>query len=262
MNVLALDFDGVICDSAREIFRVGARAYATFFPDSPLVRTLDPAGGGVAVPGGTTFAAFVDLIPLGNRAEDFGVALRAIEAQKSILDQASYDAFYAAIDPAWLREFHVRFYEQRAALRDADLEAWLALHAPFQRFTGCLERLASRLTLAIATAKDGTSVRLLLGRFGIAALFPDELVLDKDTGIHKSDHLQALASRLGVDCTEITFIDDKVNHLQRVARLGVRPVLAGWGYNSERERALARRQGITVATLDDAERVLLEVVDR
>jgi hypothetical protein len=54
----------------------------------------------------------------------------------------------------------------------------------------------------------------------------------------------------------ITFVDDKVNHLLRVAELGVRPVLAGWGFNTPREHGLARERGFEVADLSTADEVL------
>jgi hypothetical protein len=55
----------------------------------------------------------------------------------------------------------------------------------------------------------------------------------------------------------MTFVDDKLRHLDDVAGLGVRCVLAGWGYNSERERRAAVERGYTVAGLIDLERQLL-----
>jgi hypothetical protein len=50
----------------------------------------------------------------------------------------------------------------------------------------------------------------------------------------------------------ITFVDDKLNHLEKVRPLGVRPVLATWGYNTPREHRLARERGIPIATLTTA----------
>jgi phosphoglycolate phosphatase-like HAD superfamily hydrolase len=256
MQVLALDFDGVICDSAREVYLVGVRAYTSFFPESRLAHELAPGWLTAPESPSASYRAFSELSPLGNRAEDFGVALRAVDLGVEIPDQPAYDAFYRSLDPAWLADFHSRFYEQRAALRDLDLDRWLGLHAPFRRFIEILDRVAEHTRLAIATAKDGTSVRLLLDRFGIAALFDPDLILDKDVGVQKTDHLRQLADRAGVGFSDITFVDDKLNHLQRAAGLGVRTVLAGWGYNSAREHELARSLGIPVATLDDAEQVL------
>jgi hypothetical protein len=93
----------------------------------------------------------------------------------------------------------------------------------------------------------------LLVDYGIADLFPDELVLDKETGITKAAHLEHLHRTLGLPFSELTFIDDKVSHLDAVARLGVRCALAAWGYNGPREHRLARERGYLVCSLEDAE---------
>jgi phosphoglycolate phosphatase-like HAD superfamily hydrolase len=112
--------------------------------------------------------------------------------------------------------------------------------------------------LAIATAKDRRSVHTLLHAYGIGDLFDDERLLDKETGVSKSAHLEHLRGRFGVDYAEITFLDDKVNHLDDVAKLGVRCGLAAWGYNGEREARLARARGHLVCSLDDVEEQLFD----
>ncbi len=56
--------------------------------------------------------------------------------------------------------------------------------------------------------------------------------------------------------SEMTFVDDKVNHLDAVAPLGVRRALAGWGYNGAREHELAEQRGYVVCSLENAERRL------
>ncbi len=48
-------------------------------------------------------------------------------------------------------------------------------------------------------------------------------------------------------------MDDKVNHLESVAPLGVRCGLAAWGYNGPREHRRALECGYQVLTLEDAE---------
>jgi phosphoglycolate phosphatase-like HAD superfamily hydrolase len=90
----------------------------------------------------------------------------------------------------------------------------------------------------------------------VADLFEPRWILDKELGVTKRAHLAALASGLGLRFPEITFVDDKVNHLEAVASLGVRCALAAWGYNGERERARARDAGIAVCSFEDAEQVL------
>ena len=127
---------------------------------------------------------------------------------------------------------------------------------PYPPFLEVLHRRAGDALLAIVTAKDAETVDALLRDYGIEGLFPGERVLDKETGIHKDAHLRQLHETVGVAYEEMVFVDDKVNHLDRVAALGVRCALAAWGYNGEREVELARQRGYRVFTLENAEEQL------
>jgi hypothetical protein len=51
----------------------------------------------------------------------------------------------------------------------------------------------------------------------------------------------------------MTFVDDKVSHLDAVALLGVRCALACWGFNGVREIGLAQASGHLICTLGDVE---------
>jgi phosphoglycolate phosphatase-like HAD superfamily hydrolase len=263
MHVLALDFDGVLCDSSREVFVVAVDAYGAREPQSALLERLiplreDAVGGGHTFRSDPLYLQFRDLLPLGNRAEDFGVALRAIDDRAPVVDQAAYDVFYREITPGWMTAFHDDFYAARARLRDSDPGGWLALHRPYEGFGDLLRRHNGPTRPAVATAKDRLSVTLLLEALGLDDIFKPSLILDKETGVAKSRHLAVLRDRTGAEFREITFVDDKVNHLARVAELGVRPVLAGWGFNTAREHARAHELGFEVAQLETAEAALFK----
>lgn len=263
MHVLALDFDGVLCDSSREVLVVTVDTYADLEPDSMLLDRLLPlrenaAGGGDDYREAEIYRQFRDLLPLGNRAEDFGVSLRAAENGATISDQAGYDAFYQSIRREWLERFHTRFYECRERMRAVDVRAWRKLHLPFPGLADTLRRHVDSTRPAVATAKDSRSVELLLDELGFEGVFDPEMIVDKETGVEKTRHLQVLRERAGVEFSNITFVDDKVNHLVKVAELGVRGVLAGWGFNTEREHDLARELGFEVAALASAEEVLFK----
>jgi phosphoglycolate phosphatase-like HAD superfamily hydrolase len=241
MKVLVLDFDGVISDSAREAFLVARSAWEELEPDRPVTS------------GDALFQAFLEMMPLGNRAEDYGTAMAALAFGVSFSDQEAYDAFRADRDPTWLKAYHRRFYEVRARLREADPVAWRGLMSPYTPFVEVLRRRAGDVSYAIATSKDRASVDLLLRDYGIDDLFSPDAILDKETGEKKSAHLGLLRERRGLPYADFTFVDDKVNHLDTVARLGVRCALAGWGYNGDRERTLAMERGYLVCGLDDVE---------
>ncbi len=263
MRVLALDFDGVLCDSSREVFVVAVDTYAEIEPASPLVESLRPlrddaAGGGDRFRDDAVYRTFRGLLPLGNRAEDFGVSLRIVADGTVVADQEGYDEYYQSVGAAWLGLFHRRFYECRARLREADVDGWLRLHLPFPGLAETLRRHLARTRPAVATAKDRRSVELLLDALGLGDVFDPELILDKETGVEKTHHLRTLRERTKIDFEHITFVDDKVNHLIRVAALGVRPVLAAWGFNTVREHVRARELGFEVADLETADEILFK----
>jgi len=239
-----LDFDGVIADSARESFAVARRTYLELQPDSALASR----------PAGSLYEAFLRLMPLGNRAEDYGTTLVAIEQGIELDDQASYDRFRASRDADWLAVYHELYYRVRASMAKEDPEGWRSLVPPYAHFVDLLRRYAG--CYSIATSRDRKSVDLLLAGYGIADLFPSERILDKESGTRKTAHLARLHEILGLDYARMTFVDDKVNHLDAVAPLGVRCALAAWGYNGAREHRLAERRGYLVCREEDAERSL------
>ena len=262
-ELLALDFDGVISDSAPESFVVALLTYTDLIDDSVFLERrakleaehLPETGHITADP---LYTRFLELMPLGNRAEDFAVSLSALEARTSLPDQAAYDAFRSQLDEAWLRNFHLRFYENRIRLSTRDPIGWRRLMGPYPAFLRVLERRASETLLVIATAKDRRTVGMLLSDYGIEALFGVDQVFDKETGVHKDSHLRQIHSTFGIPYDEIVFVDDKLNHLDRVANLGVRCALASWGYNAEREANQARDRGHLVCTLEDVETQLFD----
>jgi phosphoglycolate phosphatase-like HAD superfamily hydrolase len=262
LRLLALDFDGVISDSAPEAFVVALRTWCALHPDSALREPAAPLLDEARAPSPAEVAAcalyppFLELMPLGNRAEDYAVELRALETGAPICDQAAYDAFKAELDVAALREFHRNFYRVRAAFCDRDAAAWQRLMAVYPGVPELLRRRADRCVLAIATSKDRRSVRRLLIAYGMDDLFPESRVLDKEAGVSKRAHLEQLGASFELEPGQMTFVDDKVNHLDDVAGLGVVCALAGWGYNGVREALLAQERGHQVLRLESLDRQL------
>jgi phosphoglycolate phosphatase-like HAD superfamily hydrolase len=255
LELLALDFDGVLSDSAPEAWLVTLHTYAALRPAAAVTAMRERAEGRDAaeIRRDPDYGRFLAMMALGNGAADFAVALRLICGGDEAADQAAFDTAYALEEPSFRDEFRERFYETRALLRQRDPARWNSLLGPYPDFVEIVRRRAADVRLAIATAKDRTSVRLLLDDYGIADLFPDEMLVDKEAGRSKRSHLAILERRLSIPYEQIVFVDDKVNHLDDVASLGVGRVLAAWGYNGEREHQLARESGHLVCGLDDFE---------
>ena len=134
MKVLALDFDGVVSDSAIESFMVAVRTYVALDPDCALADTAKELHDSSAetIRDHPLFVGFLGLMPLGNRAEDMGFALRCLAAGDHVGSQEAWDALRQESSAEFLAEFHARFYLEREALRRHDLAAWLALRPSIQ----------------------------------------------------------------------------------------------------------------------------------
>lgn len=263
MRGLILDFDGVVVDSAPEAYLVARRTYADVGPAVPVDEALPDPGAISAetlpdVLADPAYGRFMDLMPLGNRAEDFAAVLSIVERGVPVAGQADYDRERARLSDDYAQAYHARFYEIRRGFQGDHPEEWRALQPPYEDFGELLRRRSGDVTLAIATAKDRRSVGLLLAHHGLGDLFPDDRLMDKDTGRSKEAHLRRLQQALDVSFADLTFVEDKVNHLDSVAPLGVRCVLAAWGYNGPREHALARERGYLVCGLEDVEAALFD----
>ncbi len=264
MKVLALDFDGVISDSAPECFWVAVRTLERVRPGSLDASRLERWGAmsgleaRAAIQADPLFTGFLEIMPLGNRAEDFGVALLALEAGETIEEQSDYDRWFAEQDPDFTEAFHRYFYDERARLRDVSEEDWGQLMSPYDELVELLRRRRGACEVVIATAKDRDAVTRLLDRFAVTDVLAPDRIYDKEWGRDKQAHIRAVQSDFDVPFEEITFIDDKANHLASVAVLGARCVLAAWGYNAEREHEQARGRGFAVSGLDELEAVLFE----
>jgi phosphoglycolate phosphatase-like HAD superfamily hydrolase len=265
MKALVLDFDGVISDSAPEAFLVAVRTYAELRPESDFAAALAPLTPNWDVTlkdihSTSLYWRFLELMPLGNRAEDYAVILSILEHDLQVEDQRAYNRERSALESAFLHQFHERFYAVRGEFFAYDPAAWRRLIAPYQPVLKWLRRRATGAMLAIATAKDRHSVRVLLEDYELSDLFAEERILDKDVGVTKKAHFQHLHQLLDIAYPSMTFLDDKVNHLDAAASLGVRCALATWGYNGAREHRLAQQRGYLVCSLENAESNLFESV--
>lgn len=254
--LIAFDFDGVISNSIHDSFVTALNSYIAFKPDHalPLSGPIVPAKRIFAFEKehADLFESFKSLLPMGNRAEDYYVILRIIEENRtaSIQDQESFDAYKEKLDQSLRDEYHAFFYRFRISLQNTDPDAWAELLPAFPGIREAVPGLHENFTLAIATAKDRRSVDIQLARYGLTGYFDPENILDKDYSASKRGHLTRFHERHSIPFDHMHFIDDKVLHLVSVADLGVHCYLSMWGFNSEREHAIARENGFVLLELD------------
>lgn len=254
-SLLVFDFDGVLCDSIHDSFMLSLNTYIEIEPKHllPLHSPLHPVEPVFAFEKKhpELFEAFRNLLPLGNRAEDYYAMWMIIDTQaiEEIQTQKDFDQFKQRFSQEQLENYAKKFYASRLYLQKNNPLVWVKLLPPFQGIPEAVESLSKRFFLSIATSKDRTSVEFLLEHYGIQKFFLPKYILDKDFAFSKRDSLMYLQQQLGVPFHQMHFIDDKVLHLVTVKDLGVKGYLALWGYNTVREHQIAQSEGFTLLEL-------------
>lgn len=238
-KLLALDFDGVICDGLIEYFQTAWQAYCQiwsvndelsdelaqrFYKLRPVIET------------GWEMPVLVRSLILGESDEHILQNWPEIAQQRVKADQLDPKQVSAAVDgnrDRWIA---------------ADLDGWLAQH---RFYPGVIERLETMLNddlqVYIVTTKEERFARQLLAQAGIE-LSPDQ-VFGKAVKQPKYKTLLDLMQKHGLTrADQAWFVEDRLKTLQLVKQQveldGIGLFLADWGYNVERDRNLAQQDDI------------------
>ncbi len=229
-TVLALDFDGVLCDGLKEYFLTAWRAYRS------LWQPLDP------VPPAGLAESFYRLRPVVETGWEMPLVLRA---RIQDIDEAAILQDWRAIAEQLLQQERITAAQLMVDwTRDewiaTDLESWLAEH---QFYPGVCDRLdamlRSDLQVAIISTKEGRFIHQLLSQQGID--MTEIQLYGKEVKRSKGDILQELIEIY--EDARFWFVEDRVQTLQGIQKrpelAGVELFLADWGYNTDRDRAQA-----------------------
>jgi phosphoglycolate phosphatase-like HAD superfamily hydrolase len=242
--LLALDFDGVICDGLQEYFQTAWKAYCQIWQPSELTPTDD------------VVAAFYRLRPVIETGWEMPVLVRALTQG---IAPADILADWVRIGPQILAEDGLQGKQVSATLdgiRDrwieSDLDSWLALH---RFYPGVVARLQTLDEFVIISTKESRFIRQLLAQAGLDVsadgLRPTggHRVYGKEQRRPKAAVLRELQPQYG----SIWFIEDRFKTLADIAQQpdlqNVTLILADWGYNLPQERALAN--GLAGAPLEN-----------
>jgi len=246
-TILALDFDGVLCDTVRE----GCRSAWQ------VCRELTSLGEERLTP--QTVAAFVRLRPVLEHGWEF--PLLALAIADGIPEEGILTAFQTTWRPRLLEKYRLepkRLAESFDRVRDraitASLDDWLADQA---LYPGVADRLNAAqedgTRLFVITTKEGRFAHRLLEVHGVH--LPAGQVWGKERAHPKPELLRRLRRQEGGEYREIWFVEDRLKTLQAVTRqadLGeVGLFLALWGYvmPGDRDEAAADPR-IAPLTLD------------
>lgn len=234
-KILALDFDGVICNSVYEGLLSAWR----------VLRDLQGMSGDGPSP--EVRATYARLRPALEIGWEFPVMLRAVldgipEADllrdfqgkwcQHILDTYRLDR----------KDLTRRFDATRDAWIGSDLDSWLGAQEFYEGIAARLRAvIGSPTQVFVITTKEGKYAHLLLERNG--APLAAERVWGKERARPKAELLKTLHRDLGAAYGDIWFVEDRLKTLHSVeqqpdlAEVGL--FLATWGYNTPAEQAEA-----------------------
>ncbi len=236
-DILAFDFDGVICNGLIEYFQTAWKAYCRVW--NPMPQT-PPEG---------LAERFYPLRPVVETGWEMPVLLRSLlvgTAEDDIL--ADWQAIAhqrvqaEGLDPKQLAQVVDRVRDEWI---QESPEEWLAQH---RFYPGVIERLRQSLqsmnSVFIISTKEGRFIQQLLHQETLE-LNPNH-IYGKDVRQPKHETLRQLTQRYSnkhQKTPNVWFIEDRLNTLISIkgqSDLGhVRLFLADWGYNTEGDRTAA-----------------------
>lgn len=234
-DILALDFDGVLCDGMAEYFEASRRTYAHLWPEAQA-------------PGEDLFAAFRTLRPVIMTGWEMPLLLRALmqgRTPESMLQhwETVRDALMhtgALQGKALSNALTQTLDDVRRAWIAATPHDWLTRNVPYCAIEDVRRLVAEPERTVLVTTKEGEFARQILDHWQVSLAD----IQGKETGTHKCDNLRALITHYTAahgQRPSVWFVEDRLETLQHVATHAdlddVGLFLADWGYNTPAVRA-------------------------
>jgi hypothetical protein len=248
VDILALDFDGVLCDGMPEYFETSRRTYARVWPAEPA-------------PTDDLLPAFRRLRPVIKTGWEMPLLLRAIRAGEPEAAISSdwpsvRDGLVAAARPGGeglVRTLTAALDQVRREWIATDRPGWLARNVPYCGIGEVRRLVAEPGRAVLVTTKEGEFARLILDAWGVALAD----IEGKEAGTHKCDNLRALiAAHVAARGRRPTvwFVEDRLETLEHVTTHAdlqdVALFLAAWGYNTAETRASVAGTRVRLITLE------------
>ncbi|MBF2016740.1 MAG: HAD family hydrolase [Rivularia sp. T60_A2020_040] len=235
-TILALDFDGVICNGLIEYFQVAWRTYCKFWPCANQNQTEDLAN------------KFYRLRPVIETGWEMPVLIKALlegfEEDKILQEWGDISHKILRQEDFVAQEIAGMLDKQRDEWIATDKNGWLNLH---KFYPGVVEKIQSiyntQIALYIVTTKEGRFVKELLHQAGFD--LPREAIFGKEEKRPKYEILRELKQEANDFTVSLWFIEDRIQTLQKVKEQpdleNVELFLADWGYNTPKDRETAEK---------------------
>lgn len=242
--IYALDFDGVICDSAVETAITGWKAAGRLWPEMTEDRLSEQLIDRFrrvrpAIETGYEAILAMRLIDL---EEDDRAVLSGFERNKQkLLDEAN-------VDVDFLKQL---FGDTRDNWIAADFSNWISVNPLFPSVADKLKQLNEQATWYVVTTKQERFVSQILSANEIELFGGNIFGLERNRS--KADTLIEILE--GHPNEQIYFVEDRLPALLSVMTnpklQSLKLQLADWGYNTAQDRQKAAQTGIELLCIED-----------
>ena len=241
--IYALDFDGVICDSAVETAITGWKTASTLWNDMPK-----------AVPQ-IMIDQFRSIRPNIETGYEAILAMRLLYLGETL---ESIDNGYSDKIQALLKEAHVTvddlkklFGQTRDVWIANDLPGWVNMNPLFDGVAAKLRKLGQQCPWYVVTTKQERFVKQILKANAIE--LASERIFGLDRNMSKVEVLKGLLKTHPNET--IYFVEDRLPTLLNVMKTyelaSVKLIFALWGYSTAEDKTLAAEQCFTLQQLDN-----------
>jgi phosphoglycolate phosphatase-like HAD superfamily hydrolase len=242
-NIYALDFDGVICDSAIETGISGWKAAYQIWPDMPKDAPS------------TMVELFRQVRPIIETGYEAILTMRSLYLGESVasLFMGCTDKFLALMQEAQLDSNDLKklFGATRDQWIASDKTDWIVQNPLFPGLTEKLIRLTQNNICYIVTTKQERFVKMILDANHIE--LGAEHIFGLDRNLSKIAVLTLLQSR-HPDQT-LHFVEDRLPTLLKVTEhpelAAIQLSFAAWGYNTAEDKNQATAQGFILQQLTE-----------
>jgi phosphoglycolate phosphatase-like HAD superfamily hydrolase len=217
---VAIDFDGVICDSVDECHITALNACQRMEGGTRWAATIDDLAP-------EAVQRFRTLRHLARNASEFWLIVQLTYRGSEFGEQDHFDELREYHQDT-LARFEPLFFRARDQLRATNPRQWLELHTNYPEFKDGWDELKARSLTFIVTTKDLTSIQLFNEHWGLK--LPEDHIWTKERGTDKARAIRYLADATGISPADFLFIDDHPHHVLKVASTGARCFWASWGF--------------------------------
>tara|TARA_B100001250_G_scaffold239623_1_gene205913 strand:+ start:7849 stop:8586 length:738 start_codon:yes stop_codon:yes gene_type:complete len=235
-KIVALDFDGVICNSLNECLIVSYCAFnenLNLSYDSSKIRPTHQK----------QFNKYRYLV--GPAHQFYYLWDMILSNEGNIIESFNRLDYNEAME----KKFAKKFYAIRKKMINNNFDEWLLLNPFYSNVLLFIKENFDFDKFFIVTSKDLFSVVKLL-EFNKIKLDKDH-IFSRELSFSKVRLFEILKSNFNIMFEDIIFIDDKISHLLEVQPLGIDCYLSTWGYIGHDSIKIAKENKISPLHISD-----------